>query len=83
MKERSEFMKRLMILGLVYIIGGISGVIFHSATSGAADRARIGALESDLKSRNEKLDKCTDALINGLHPNTPQTGAPASATSPR
>jgi hypothetical protein len=30
-------MKRLMILGLVYVIGGISGVIFHSVTSGAAN----------------------------------------------
>jgi hypothetical protein len=76
-------MKRLMILGLVYIIGGISGVIFHSATSGAADRGRIATLESELKSRNDKLDKCTDALINGLHPNAPQTAAPATATSPK
>ena len=69
-------MKKLMILGFVYIIGGISGVIFHSATSGAADRGRIAALESELKSRSEKLDKCTDALINGLHPNAPQTAGP-------
>jgi len=83
MKERSEFMKRLMILGLVYIIGGVSGAIFHSATSGASDRARIATLESDLKSRSDKLDKCTDALINGLHPNAPQTAAPASASSPK
>jgi hypothetical protein len=76
-------MKRLMILGLVYIIGGISGVIFHSATSGAADRGRLAVLESELKSRNDKLDKCTDALINALHPNAPQTAAPATATSPK
>jgi len=76
-------MKRLMILGLFYIIGGISGVIFHSATSGAADRGRIAVLESELKSRNDKLDKCTDALINGLHPSAPQTATPATATSPK
>ena len=76
-------MKRLMILGLVYIIGGISGVILHSATSGAADRGRIAVLESELKSRNDKLDKCTDALINGLHPNAPQTTAPPTASSPK
>ena len=75
-------MKRLMILGLVYIVGGISGVIFHSATSGAADRGRIAVLENELKSRNDKLDKCTDALINSLHPNAPQTTAPPTATSP-
>ncbi len=43
-------MKRLMILGLVYIIGGISGVIFYSVTSGAADRGRIAVLESELNS---------------------------------
>ena len=76
-------MKRLLILGLVYLIGGSSGVIFYSLTSGAADRGRIAALESELKSRNDKLDRCTDALINGLHPNPPQTPAPASATSPK
>jgi len=61
-------MKRLIILGLVYIIGAISGVIFDSATSGAADRGRIAVLESELKARNDKLDKCTDALINPRHP---------------
>ena len=76
-------MKRLIILVLVYIIGGISGVIFHSATSGAADRGRIAVLESELKSRNDKLDKCTDALINGLHLNAPQIAAPATTTSPK
>ena len=76
-------MKRLMILGLVYIIGGISGVIFYSVTSGAADRGRIAVLESELNSRNDKLDKCTDALINSLHPNAPQTAPPATASSPK
>ena len=70
-------MKRLMILGLVYIVGVISGVIFRSATSGVADRSQIAVLENELKSRNDKLDKCTDALINNLHPNAPPT-----ATSP-
>jgi hypothetical protein len=68
-----------MILALVYIIGGISGVIFHSITSGAVDRVRIAGLESDLKSRNDKLDRCTDALINGLRPNPQQTAAPPNA----
>jgi len=76
-------MKRLIIVALVYIIGGISGVIFYSVTSGAADRGRIAVLESELKSRNDKFDKCTDALINGLHANAPQTAAPATATSPK
>jgi CheY-specific phosphatase CheX len=73
-------MKKLAILVLVYIIGSVSGVIFHSMTSGAADQLRIAMLESELKSRNDKLDKCTDALINGLHPTTPQAAAPANST---
>ena len=67
----------------VYVIGIISGVVFHSSTSGAADRGRIAVLESDLQSRNDKLDKCTDALINGLRPNAPQPAAPPTATSPK
>jgi hypothetical protein len=75
-------MKRLMILGLVYIVGGISGVIFRAATSGAADRGQIAVLESELKSRNDKLDKCTDALINNLHQNGAQTAAPPTAPGP-
>jgi hypothetical protein len=75
-------MKRFMILALVYVVGGISGVIFRSATSGATDRGRIAVLENELKSRNDKLDKCTDALINNLHPNAPQTVVPPTATSP-
>jgi CheY-specific phosphatase CheX len=73
-------MKKLAILVLVYIIGSVSGVIFHSMTSGAADQLRIAMLESELKSRNDKLDKCTDALINGLHPTIPQAAAPANST---
>jgi hypothetical protein len=75
-------MKRLIILGLVFVIGCISGVIFRSATSGAADRGQIAVLENELKSRNDKLDKCTDALINNLHQSGPQTAAPPTATSP-
>ena len=37
-------------------------------TTGAVDRARIAALDSTLKERNEKLEKCTTALIEGLQP---------------
>lgn len=76
-------MKRLVIVGLVYVIGGISGVMFQSVTSGAADRSRIAELENELKSRNDKLDKCTDVLINGWHGNSPQTPTPETATSPK
>jgi hypothetical protein len=76
-------MRRLDILGLVYVIGGISGVLYHSMTSGAEDRGRIAALEGELKARNDKLDRCTDALINGLRPNAAPAAAPAAATSPK
>jgi hypothetical protein len=61
-------MRRIGILVLIYVVGGVSGVAYHSMTTGAADRARIAVLEDALKGRNEKLDKCTTALIEGLHP---------------
>jgi hypothetical protein len=61
-------MKRIGILVLMYVVGGISGVVYHSTTTGAVDRARIAALDGVLKERNEKLEKCTTALIEGLHP---------------
>ena len=73
-------MKRIMVF-VLFSLGGISGIGVQHATSGASDRARIAALESELKSRNDKLDKCTDALIN-LHANVPQP-TPPIATSPR
>jgi hypothetical protein len=61
-------MKRIGILLLIYAVGGVSGVVYHSMTAGATDQARIAALDGALKERNEKLDKCTTALIEGLHP---------------
>jgi uncharacterized ion transporter superfamily protein YfcC len=61
-------MKRIGVLFLIYVVGGVSGVVYHSMTTGATDRARIAALDGELKERNEKLDKCTTALIEGLHP---------------
>ncbi len=75
-------MKRLATFALVFVLGGITGIVMQSATIGAGNRARIVALENELKSRNEKLDKCTDALINGLHSNVPPTSSPVS-TSPK
>jgi hypothetical protein len=33
--------KRIGILVLMYVVGGISGVVYHSTTTGAVDRARI------------------------------------------
>jgi hypothetical protein len=37
-------MKRIGILVLMYVVGEISGVVYHSMTTGAVDRARIAAL---------------------------------------
>jgi uncharacterized membrane protein (DUF106 family) len=73
-------MKRIMIFLLIFVLGIITGIVTQYATSGAGNRARIAALESELKSRNEKLERCTDALINGLHTNAPQTTPPISAS---
>jgi hypothetical protein len=64
-------MKRIGVLVLIFVVGVVSGAVYHSMTTGAADRARIAALDSQLRERNEKLDKCTTALIEGLH-STPQ-----------
>jgi hypothetical protein len=61
-------MKRIGILVLIYLAGGISGAVYHSMTTGAVDRARIAALDGTLRERNEKLEKCTTALIERLHP---------------
>ena len=61
-------MKRIGVLVLIYVLGGISGAVYHSMTTGAVDRARIAALDGTLKERNEKLEKCTTALIEELHP---------------
>ena len=61
-------MKKMGILVLIYMVGGISGAVYHSMTTGAVDRVRIAALEGTLTERNEKLEKCTTALIEGLHP---------------
>ena len=38
-------MKRIGILVLIYVVGGISGVVYHSMTTGAVDRARIASLD--------------------------------------
>ena len=72
-------MKTMLAFVLIFVLGGISGMVLQYTTSGATDRGRIAALEGELKSRNDKLDKCTDALINGSHTNAPQT-APVAAS---
>jgi len=72
-------MKKIVTFLLVFVLGGIAGVVVQYQTSGASDRARIAALEDELKSRSDKLDRCTDALINGLHVNGTNATPPGTA----
>jgi hypothetical protein len=37
-------MRRIGILVLIYVVGGISGAVYHLVTTGAVDRERIAAL---------------------------------------
>jgi hypothetical protein len=71
-------MRKILILVVVYVAGGLSGILYHYATSGAANRAQVAALQSDVKARNEKLEKCTAALFEDLRPN-----AAPNAPSPK
>ena len=73
-------MKRILIWVVIYLLGAVSGVLYNFTTSGAKDRSRIVALENEVNAKNEKLDKCTSALIEGLRPNTPP---PATAPTPK
>jgi hypothetical protein len=66
-------MKAAAIYILVFLLGGLGGFVLHYSTSGASDRARIAALEDELKARNAKLDKCTDVLLQM------KTGQPTQA----
>jgi len=61
-------MKRNRHSGSHLCSGRNFGSVYHSMTTGAVDRARIASLDGELKARNEKLEKCTTALIEGLHP---------------
>jgi len=45
-------MKKMGILVLIYVVGGISGAAYHSMTTGAVDRARIAAAVADHAARN-------------------------------
>lgn len=75
-------MNKIVTFTLIFVLGVFLGIIVQYSTFGVTERSRIAALEGELKSRNDKLDKCTDALINGLHTNAPQT-APPIAASPK
>jgi hypothetical protein len=64
-------MKKMLVWIVIYLAGAISGVIYNYTTNGAKDRSRIAALESEVNAQSEKLNKCANALIEGIHPNAP------------
>jgi hypothetical protein len=69
-------MRKILVWVVIYLVGAVSGVLYDYTSRGAKDRLRITALEAEVNARNEKLEKCTSALIEGMHPNTP-AAAPA------
>ena len=64
-------MKKVLAWIVIYLAGTITGAIYNYTTNGAKDRSRIAALESEVNAQNEKLNKCANALIEGIRPNTP------------
>jgi hypothetical protein len=64
-------MKKILVWVVIYLVGAISGVIYNYTTSGARDRSRIRGLEAEINAQSEKLNKCTNALIEGIRPSTP------------
>ncbi len=73
-------MKQMWIYILVFVFGAIAGVTVQYATSGGRDRDHIANLEEQLRVRNDKLEKCTDVLVNGMHATMPTTSQPAPAS---
>ena len=71
-------MKQMWIYILVFVLGTISGIAVEYATSGGRDRNQIAALEDQLKLKNDKLEKCTDVIINGMHATMPADAKPAN-----
>ncbi|MDP9158754.1 MAG: hypothetical protein M3O09_00795 [Acidobacteriota bacterium] len=71
-------MRQTWIYILVFVLGAISGIAVQYATSGGRDRNQIAALEEQLKTKNDKLEKCTDVLINGLHTTMPAGQQPTT-----
>ncbi|MDP9160132.1 MAG: hypothetical protein M3O09_07875 [Acidobacteriota bacterium] len=71
-------MRQMWIYILVFVLGTITGIAVQYATSGGRDRNQIASLEDQLKLKNDKLEKCTDVLINGLHATMPASAQPAT-----
>ena len=60
-------MKRILTIVVIYALGVVSGLVYQHTTSGARERARTAAVESEMKVKNDKLEKCTDILIERFH----------------
>jgi hypothetical protein len=52
-------MKRIGVLVLIYVVGMVSGAVYHSATTGAADRALLRLM---VRSRKE-MRNSTSVLL--------------------
>ena len=63
-------MKRILTIVIIYALGVVSGLVYQHTTSGARERARTAAVESEMKVKNDKLEKCTDILIERFHVTT-------------
>ena len=60
-------MKKILTTVVIYALGVVSGLVYQHTTSGARERARTAAVESEIKLKNDKLEKCTDILIERFH----------------
>ena len=60
-------MKKILTTVVIYALGVVLGLVYQHTTSGARERARTAAVESEIKLKNDKLEKCTDILIERFH----------------
>ena len=75
-------MKRILTIVVIYALGVVSGLVYQHTTSGARERARTAAVESEMKVKNDKLEKCTDILIERFHGTTTEK-EPFTVKSPQ
>jgi hypothetical protein len=74
--------KKILTTVVIYALGVVSGLVYQHTTSGARERARTAAVESEIKLKNDKLEKCTDILIERFHV-TPTEKEPPTVKSPQ
>ncbi|HET7439766.1 MAG TPA: hypothetical protein VFJ47_00570 [Terriglobales bacterium] len=67
-------MKKLLLWVVIYLVGVVSGVVINWTTSGAKDRGRIAALESEVSGKTSEVGQCRNALekcASALSPSAP------------